>query len=136
MPELRESAAAAMKCLDDFMAAFNARDAEALAKTLNLPMARLASEKLSIIDQLGPQIRQAIEANLGDDRDHSSWDRREVVHAGPEKVHVSARFSRHRSDGSVISSYDEIDVVTRENGHWGIKCRSSFAPLIEIPTAT
>lgn len=76
MPELRESAAAAMKCLDDFMAAFNARDAEALAKTLNVPMVRLASEKLSIIDQLGPQIRQAIEANLGDDWDHSSWDRR------------------------------------------------------------
>ena len=131
----QESVAAAMKCLDDFMTAFNARDPDALAKTLNLPMVRLQSGKLSVIDQLGAQTRQAIEASVGEDWHHSSWSRRDVVHAGPDKVHVIARFSRCRADGSTIASYDEIDVVTRENDHWGIKCRSSFAPLIEIPSA-
>jgi hypothetical protein len=134
MPDHQEFVAAAMKCLDEFMTAFNARDADALAKTLNFPMVRLASEKLSIIEQLGPQTRQAIEASVGKDWDHSRWDHREVVHAGSDKVHVSARFSRLRADGSLIASYDEIDVVTRESDHWGIKCRSSFAPLIEIAT--
>ena len=57
MPEYQESVAAAMKCLDDFMTAFNARDADALARTLNFPMVRLASQKLPIIEQLGPQTR-------------------------------------------------------------------------------
>jgi hypothetical protein len=136
MTDHPEAITAAMRCLDDFMAAFNARDVDALASTLNLPMVRLASEKLSILDQLGPQTRRAIEASLGEDWDHSSWDRRDIVHAGPDKVHINARFSRYRTDGSVIASYDEIDIVTRENGHWGIKCRSSFAPLIEIPSGT
>ena len=34
---------AAMKCLDDFMAAFNARDIKAWGKTFNFPSVRLAS---------------------------------------------------------------------------------------------
>ena len=38
------------------------------------------------------------------------------------------RFTRYRKDGSVISGYDSIYVVTNENGHWGVKARSSFAP--------
>ena len=38
------------------------------------------------------------------------------------------RFTRYRKDGSVISGYDSIYVVTCENGHWGVKARSSFAP--------
>ena len=35
---------------------------------------------------------------------------------------------RYRADGSVIGGFDSIYVVTCENGHWGIKARSSFAP--------
>ena len=30
--------------------------------------------------------------------------------------------------GSVIGGFDSIYVITRENGHWGVKARSSFAP--------
>lgn len=133
MSENQRSVAAAMKCLDDFMTAFNARDPDALAEALNLPMVRLQSGKLSILDELGPQARQAIGESVGEDWGRSAWTGREVIHAGPDKVHISARFSRYRADGSIMASYDEIDVVTRENGHWGIKCRSSFAPLIEMP---
>jgi len=62
------------------------------------------------------------------DWDHSAWERREVIHAGPDKVHFDTRFSRYRADGSVIGGFDSIYVVTCENGHWGVKCRSSFAP--------
>ena len=31
-------------------------------------------------------------------------------------------------DGSVIGGFDSIYVITCENGHWGVKARSSFAP--------
>jgi hypothetical protein len=43
-------------------------------------------------------------------------------------VHIDTRFTRYRKDGSVIGGFDSIYVVTCEEGHWGIKARSSFAP--------
>jgi hypothetical protein len=60
--------------------------------------------------------------------DHSAWARREVVHSGPDKVHIDTRFVRYRKDGSEIGGFDSLYVVTCENGHWGVKARSSFAP--------
>ena len=60
--------------------------------------------------------------------DHSAWERREIIHAGADKVHVDTRFTRYRKDGSVIGGFDSVYVITKENGHWGVKIRSSFAP--------
>lgn len=59
---------------------------------------------------------------------HSAWLRREVIHAGPDKVHIDTRFARYRKDGSLIAAFDSIYIVTRVNGRWGIQGRSSFAP--------
>lgn len=119
---------AAMKVLDDFMAAFNARDLEAWEKTFNFPSIRLASNTLAIIDGPGWHKPGLFDTALGDGWHHSGWDRRKPIHAGPDKVHIDTRFSRYREDGSAIGHYDSIYIVTRENGHWGIKARSSFAP--------
>ena len=62
------------------------------------------------------------------DWDHSAWERREVIHAGPDKVHIDTRFTRYRKDGTVIGGFDSVYVVTLQDGHWGVKIRSSFAP--------
>jgi hypothetical protein len=119
--------AAAMACLDDFMAAFNARDLAAWEATFNFPSVRLASNTLTVIEA-GFHRPEMFERGALSDWDHSAWDRRDVIHAGPDKVHVDTRFTRYRADGSVIGGFDSIYVITRENGHWGVKARSSFAP--------
>ena len=127
MPDHSEAIAAAMKCLDDFMAAFNSRDPEAYAATFNLPTVRIASGKMVILNKedFTPQRFQAESLK---EWDHSKWDRRNVIHAGADKVHIDTRFTRYRKDGSVISGFDSIYIVTKENGRWGVKARSSFAP--------
>jgi len=127
MPDYSASIAAAMKCLDDFIAAFNSRDPEAYAATFNLPTVRIASGKMVILNQedFTPQRFQAESLK---EWDHSRWERRNVIHAGADKVHIDTRFTRYRKDGSVIGGFDSIYVVTQENGHWGVKARSSFAP--------
>ena len=51
-----------------------------------------------------------------------------MIHAGADKVHIDTRFVRYRADGSELGAFDSIYVVTREDGHWGVKARSSFAP--------
>ena len=119
--------AAAQKCLDDFMAAFNARDLTAFEKTFNFPSVRLASNTLVIIEP-GYHKPGMFERGALADWHHSAWERREVIHAGADKVHIDTRFTRYRADGSAIGSFDSIYVVTCEDGHWGIKARSSFAP--------
>ena len=118
---------AAMKCLDDFMTACNARDIAAWRQTFNFPSVRLASNTLVIIDKDYHQNDMFGRGALAE-WDHSAWDRRAVIHAGDDKVHIDTRFVRYRKDGSVIGGFDSIYVVTCENGHWGVKARSSFAP--------
>ncbi len=118
---------AAMACLDAFMTAFNARDIQAFEKTFNFPSIRLASNTLRIINQ-GDQSQAVFEQTALKDWDHSAWEKREIIHSGPDKVHINTRFTRYRKDGSVIGGFDSIYVVTCEDGHWGIKARSSFAP--------
>jgi len=118
---------AATKCLDAFMAAFNARDVTAFEATFNFPSVRIASNKLAIIEK-GYHRPEMFDRGALEEWHHSGWDRRNVIHAGPDKVHFDTRFTRYRADGSVLGAFDSIYVVTNENGHWGIKARSSYAP--------
>ncbi len=128
MSEQESAIADATRCLDDFMTAFNARDLVAWEQTFNFPSVRLASNQLVIIDKPGWHLPDTFTRGALKEWHHSAWERRNVIHSGPDKVHFDTRFTRHRADGSVIGHFDSIYVVTRENGHLGVKARSSFAP--------
>ncbi len=127
MSQYASEIAAARQCLDDFMAAFNDRDVQAFEATFNFPSVRIASNRLAVIEPGYHKPEMFARGPLAE-WDHSAWERREVIHAGPDKVHFDTRFTRYRRDGSVIGGFDSIYVVTCEDGHWGIKARSSYAP--------
>jgi hypothetical protein len=122
-----DAIAAAQAVLDAFMAAFNARDLAAWEQTFNFPSVRLASNTLTIIEP-GYHRPEMFEQGALSDWDHSAWERRNVIHAGSDKVHFDTRFTRYRADGSAIGGFDSIYVITCEDGHWGVKARSSYAP--------
>ncbi len=122
-----EAIRAAQGVLDAFMKAFNARDIPAFEATFNFPSVRLASQGLVILNP-GDMKAERFTSGALAEWDHSAWDRREIIHAGPDKVHIDTRFTRYRKDGSVLGGFDSIYVVTRQDGHWGVKIRSSFAP--------
>ena len=117
---------AAQDVLDAFMAAWNARDADGVRASFNFPHVRFASGRVNI---LAPeQVTDAMYAGVAlSEWGRSAWQRREVIHAGPDKVQFDTRFARFRPDGSLISAFDSIYIVTLQNGHWGIQARSSFA---------
>ena len=127
MSQFQSSIDAAMKCLDDFMAAFNARDVEAFEATFNFPSIRLASGKLVTLNK-GDMTADRFTTGALAEWDHSAWEHRKIIHAGDDKVHIDTNFVRYRKDGSVLGEFDSIYVITCENGHWGVKARSSFAP--------
>jgi hypothetical protein len=119
--------AAAQGRLDAFMKAFNARDIPAYEATFNFPHVRFASGTVTIINP-GYHKPEMFERGSLAEWDHSAWQRREVIHAGADKVHIDTRFARYRKDASLIAAFDSIYIVTRVDGRWGIQGRSSFAP--------
>ncbi len=87
-----DAIAAATKVLDDFMAAFNARDLAGWEKTFNFPSVRLASNTLVIIEP-GYHKAEMFERGALKDWHHSAWERRNVIHAGSDRF-TSTRASR------------------------------------------
>lgn len=121
---------AALRVLDEFMAAFNARDVEAWIATLQFPHVRIASGKVAVFPDAAA-FRESFEfARFAEQTgwSRSAWGERRVVQVGPDKVHVAVRFTRFRADGSAIASYESLYVITRVDGRWGVQARSSFAP--------
>jgi hypothetical protein len=126
-----ESEQAAMSVTDEFMRAFNARDMRAHFATFNFPHVRIASGKLRVFQtreelETNPEHYGSREVEAGWAR--SRWDSREVIHAGPDKVHMTVQFTRFAADGAPLNTYLAVYVITRVDGHWGIQARSSFAP--------
>ena len=121
---------AALRVLDAFMAAFNARDVEAWIATLHFPHVRIASGEVVAFPD-ADAFRKSFEfARFAESTgwSRSEWSERRVVQSGPDKVHVAVAFTRVRADGSVIARYESLYVITRAGGRWGVQARSSFAP--------
>jgi hypothetical protein len=125
---MTDSEREATELLEEWMAAFNARDVDRWAATFNFPSVRLASGRLVILENALSIRRDVFERLTGVGWNRSAWDHHRVINSSDDKVHFDTRFTRYRTDGSVIGSYDSIYVVTRQDGHWGVAARSSFAP--------
>ena len=125
---MTESESQAMQLLDEWMAAFNARDLKAWEATFNYPSVRLASGRVVVIEKPGFHRPDMFDRALGQGWRHSAWDHRNIIHGSEDKVHFDTRFTRYREDGSKIGTYDSLYVVTKQDGHWGVQARSSFAP--------
>jgi hypothetical protein len=108
------------------MAALNAGDEPALLATLHFPHYRLAGGGTRVWDQPGSYLGD-FRARAGADWHHSEWDFRNVIAAGPKKVHLDVQFTRYRADNSAIGSFRSLWIVTEYGGRWAVAARSSFA---------
>ncbi len=130
--------AAVLQVLDRYMDGLNALDLETHVATYHFPHFRLADGDLSvwatpeeampILNVPAEARRERLRAMLHPEWHKSIWTKRDIVGESPAKVHVATRFARLREDGSEIISYDSLYVLTLQDGQWGIKGRSSFAP--------
>jgi hypothetical protein len=123
------AADAAVDAAKAYMKAFNDRDEEAWAATLNYPHLRLASAavktwptKQAYTDEFD---FDAFAQRYGWSR--SEWESVEAVQVGAAAVNVALRATRRDAGGKALSTFDTFYLVTRENGHWGVRARSSFA---------
>lgn len=116
-----------MAAMDDYIDGLNRGDERAVNDACNFPHVRLAGGKVAVWQDRGDYKLADFVARAGDGWHHSTWDERTPIHAGAEKVHLKVKFSRWRADGSLLSTFETIYIVTLQDGHWGIQARSSFA---------
>ena len=117
----------ALTALDDYMAGLNRGDEAAANEACNFPHVRLAGGKVTVWQKPGDYKLADFRARAGDGWARSQWDERTPIHVGADKVHLKVEFSRWRADESLIGRFQTIYIVTRQDGHWGIQARSSFA---------
>lgn len=119
--------AAAYKVTDDFMTAFNTKNAAAWGATFHFPSVRIASGKVTILNSAA-DLENSFGRLEATGWDHSAWAARRVVQCGPNKAHMLTTFVRYRKDGSVLSQFDSLYIVELRDGRWALTARSSFAP--------
>ena len=130
------TATAASNAARDFIDAFNAQDHEALAATLNYPHIRLANGRFVTIETAKAFVsRSAKGAALleAEGWDHTVLLNVDVVHDGPEKVHLALSIDRCHANGEVYNHFETLWIATLDDGHWGIQFRSSY---LTSPTGT
>lgn len=120
--------AAIYKSLDDYMSTFNAHDLEGWESTYHFPHFRLANGKMSVLDKAGLRDSATVFGALRKTGwHHSKWEHRNIVQVSSDKVHVDTQFSRFNNAGQKIGVYESLYILTKENGRWGVKMRSSYA---------
>jgi hypothetical protein len=115
----------ARKPIDDFIAALNARNIEGCRSTLHYPHIQIAGNDVSILEAPESfQIDFQLLANEG--WTYSTLDSCVMKQSCNEKVHFEIQLSMHRANDSRYATYQALWIVTRQEGVWGIQCRSIF----------
>lgn len=126
-PDIADGAfAAAQAVMEAHIAALNSRDQAAIAATLHFPHIRLSGTNLKIWDSEDTYFADFL-VRAGGDWHHSAFADIRLLRATADKVHLDAEIRRFAADGSLITSFRSLWVITCEAGRWAAKMRSSFA---------
>ena len=131
MSEPIEPQKAAVRAIESFMAALNARDDSVLYDLLHLPHVRISGEGVAIWHdraELEATYLRDFYARAGPDWHHTTLDSTEVIHSSEHKVHVLIQFTRRDASDAAIATYRSLWIMTDSDGRWGAQARSSFAP--------
>lgn len=126
---------AGVDVLTQFLATFNARDAQAWSRTLHFPHLRLTAGQIQQWETADAYIADNdLEAFRQTGWSHTVWDWIEPVQAAADKVHFALQFTRYDLQGNKESTHQALYVLTQQDGRWGVQLRSSYAG-IKIPGA-
>ena len=114
----------AIECIEAFTVRFNARDLAGIDALLHFPHAIVSGGKLVQWDRPGQHSATFFDELEATGWHHTSYRRKQVVLATPEKVHLFVEYSRDDRIGNPLSVHRNLWIVTLDNGRWGIKLRS------------
>ena|SRR5882672_6388237 len=115
--------------IDGFFKAFNARDNEALKKTLHYPHVRINEAGGVNVWKDASEVTTDFNAlTRAEGWARSTLDSVTMRQNDDVKVHFDVVFSRYKADGTKYAVYQSLWIVTKKDGAWGVQARSSFAP--------
>jgi hypothetical protein len=115
--------------IEAFFKAFNARDNDALKKTLHYPHVRINEAGNVNVWRDASEAGTNFEGlTRSEGWARSSLDSVTMRQNDQVKVHFEVVFSRYKAEGSKYATYQSLWIVTNVGGEWGVQARSSFAP--------
>jgi hypothetical protein len=115
--------------IEAFFKAFNARDNEALKKTLHYPHVRINEAGGVNVWKDASEAGTNFEGlTRSEGWARSTLDSVTMRQNDDVKVHFDVVFSRYKADGTKYATYQSLWIVTKKDGQWGVQARSSFAP--------
>jgi hypothetical protein len=115
--------------IDAFFKAFNARDNEALKRTLNYPHVRInEAGGVNVWKDASDVTTDFAGLTRAEGWARSTLDSVTMRQNDDVKVHFDVVFSRNKADGTKYATYLSLWIVTKKDGAWGVQARSSFAP--------
>ena len=121
---------AAVAAVEAYLDAVNRRDAQAFAATMHYPHYRVTRAGQV---QAWEEAREVASTMTFDRLASTGWVRTAAHNVNPvqvsaDAVNVALELLRYNAAGEQIARFDTLYLVTREDGRWAFKGRSSFAP--------
>ncbi|MCY4601682.1 MAG: hypothetical protein OXF27_17390 [Acidobacteria bacterium] len=121
---------AAVAAVEAYLDAVNRRDAQAFAATMHYPHYRITRAGQV---QAWEGAREVASTMTFDRLASTGWVRTAAHNVNPvlvsaDAVNVALELLRYNAAGEQIARFDTLYLVTREDGRWAFKGRSSFAP--------
>jgi len=109
--------------LDTYMTALNDGDPKSVCRSFHYPHVQFVAGMVRTYDTLPSCQTARGTARNGHQSapNRSGWDRRAVVQAYPETVHVTVILNRFDEADQRVAQLDALFIITRVNGRWGIR---------------
>ena len=124
------TAAKAVAAVERYLAAFNARDEEAMVAALQFPHVRTGVGRARVWQSAAEYMEgfdfEGFAERLGWER--SEADSMEAIQVGARGVNVAVRITRYAAGGAKIHTFDTIYLVTELDGQWRIRAGAGIAP--------
>ena len=114
----------ASACLDRFTAHFNVCDPVGMDAELHFPHVLMSGADVVVWDAPGEPPSDFFDTLRASGWRETRYETKEPVLASEDKVHFVVTYTRRAEGGVILSTHQNLWIVTRKSGRWGIALRS------------
>ncbi|MFM1896372.1 MAG: hypothetical protein RLZZ385_1446 [Pseudomonadota bacterium] len=124
---VRATTQGARAAVEAYFAAFNSHDPEQLAAAIHIPHVRIAGIDVEYWENLA-DFRNGTEPGRQRTWLEIRYENLQVVQASANSANVTLRYVNVGADGTELSEYEALFLVTLRNGEWKVQARSVMGP--------
>jgi hypothetical protein len=114
----------ALQCIETFADSFNREDIVTMDTCLHFPHYILSGNEMICWQKSGHITKKFFEDLKSNGFDRTVIREIEVILVSENKVHLRYCYDRIHTNGSIMSSHDNVWILTKVDNRWGIILRS------------